>query len=559
VTAWFTKHRARLDKALEVCRSREAWQPFVESPSRRYHPEGAREAGKAAFEGHIKTRFPLMQPGQHGYVSAEVSPYTGEHLFVAYPKMDPPALYASLRGAIPDWRDAGVEARVGVCMEMLERWSAASFELAYATMHTTGQGFMLAFAGSGASSLERGLEAVAHAYRAMSEVPETATYERTFGSGEPVRLEKRYRIMPVGIAVVVSCGSYPAYNAYPAILANLATGNPVVLKTHPGTVLPMAIALRIGRETLAAGGFDPNLLTLATDTLEQPLTQQLVAHPDTAIVDFTGSQSFGRWLEKNCRHAQVYTETSGCNAVVLDGADDLDVALTAIATSLCLFSGQMCTAAQNIFVPRTGVWDGETLVPHDEVVARLVSAVEALVADPAHAASLCGAIQSTKVIDEMDRLRELAGATVLRSGAPYSHPEFPNARTATPLLVAAERGDRSLYGREWFGPMSFVISVRDRDQALDLATRDARERGAIASYAYTRDVDFMAQVEDRFASAGASVGINLVRQTPINFAAAMSDYHVTGLNPSGNACLTDGAFVARRFRIVQSKREVPAG
>ena len=38
---------------------------------------------------------------------------------------------------------------------------------------------------------------------------------------------------------------------------------------------------------------------------------------------------------------------------------------------------------------------------------------------------------------------------------------------------------------------------------------------------------------------------------PINFAAAYSDFHVTGLNPAGNACLSDLAFVANRFRIVQ--------
>ena len=40
----------------------------------------------------------------------------------------------------------------------------------------------------------------------------------------------------------------------------------------------------------------------------------------------------------------------------------------------------------------------------------------------------------------------------------------------------------------------------------------------------------------------------------INFAAAYSDYHVTGLNPAGNACLADLAFVASRFRIVQRRR-----
>ncbi len=51
------------------------------------------------------------------------------------------------------------------------------------------------------------------------------------------------------------------------------------------------------------------------------------------------------------------------------------------------------------------------------------------------------------------------------------------------------------------------------------------------------------------------MGVNLIRQLPINFTAAFSDFHVTGLNPAGNACLTDLAFVASRFRVVQSKVE----
>ena len=62
-------------------------------------------------------------------------------------------------------------------------------------------------------------------------------------------------------------------------------------------------------------------------------------------------------------------------------------------------------------------------------------------------------------------------------------------------------------------------------------------------------------MEEAYMMAGASVGCNLIEHLPINFAAAYSDFHVTGLNPAGNACLTDLAFVANRFRIVQSKSE----
>ena len=42
----------------------------------------------------------------------------------------------------------------------------------------------------------------------------------------------------------------------------------------------------------------------------------------------------------------------------------------------------------------------------------------------------------------------------------------------------------------------------------------------------------------------------------MQFTAGFSDFHVTGLNPAGTACLTDPAFVSRRFRVVQSKVEL---
>ena len=37
---------------------------------------------------------------------------------------------------------------------------------------------------------------------------------------------------------------------------------------------------------------------------------------------------------------------------------------------------------------------------------------------------------------------------------------------------------------------------------------------------------------------------------------AFSDYHGTGANPAANAALTDAAFVAGRFRVVQHRRHV---
>ena len=73
------------------------------------------------------------------------------------------------------------------------------------------------------------------------------------------------------------------------------------------------------------------------------------------IIDFTGSTANGRWLEENARQAQVYTEKAGVNQIIVDSAADSKGVARNIAFSLSLYSGQMCTAPQNIYVPKDGI------------------------------------------------------------------------------------------------------------------------------------------------------------------------------------------------------------
>jgi hypothetical protein len=147
---------------------------------------------------------------------------------------------------------------------------------------------------------------------------------------------------------------------------------------------------------------------------------------------------------------------------------------------------------------------------------------------------------------------------VLLESSGYVHPDFPQARTRTPLLVelAAGAAGRVLYGEERFGPMGFVVHCDDRYAALVHATTDAKRAGAITAFLYSTDEAFIERAEQAYSLAGAQLTINLTGPMPLNFAAAYSDYHVTGLNPAGNATLTDLAFVTSRFRITQSRRLV---
>ena len=85
--------------------------------------------------------------------------------------------------AMPAWRKTSMETRLGVCLEILDRCAGQLFENAHATMHTSGQSYIMAFAGSGANALDRGLEALAYASKAMADVPQSAAWQRQFGTG----------------------------------------------------------------------------------------------------------------------------------------------------------------------------------------------------------------------------------------------------------------------------------------------------------------------------------------------------------------------------------------
>jgi hypothetical protein len=117
----------------------------------------------------------------------------------------------------------------------------------------------------------------------------------------------------------------------------------------------MAITVRIARDVLAGHGFDPNLVCLAAGAGRRRLAADLAVRPEIGIVDFTGSSAFGDWLEAHARQAQVYTEKAGVNGVIVDSTDDYRGMLANLAFSLVLYSGQMCTTPQNLFVSRDGI------------------------------------------------------------------------------------------------------------------------------------------------------------------------------------------------------------
>lgn len=546
--ALIARHAPTLASAIDAVETRKSWSPYSDSPSTKIHGPDKPGAGKAAFEARLGTTFDLGQPGVVGEVGEEVSPFTQKPLGILYPKSDPEALVAAAVGAMGDWREADFELRIALCLEMAARLYDRNFEMAHAVMHVAGQSYTQAFSGSGPNALDRGVEALAYAAKAMRDVAPSATWRRTF-AGEQVTLEKTYVLVPRGVGLVICCASFPTWNAYPAMFASLATGNPVIVKPHPIAILPMAIVVETSRAVLAEFGFDPNLVTLAVDTLTDPVAQTLVDHPRVQIIDFTGSPRYGGYLERTVVGKQLFTETAGVNTVVIESVADLDAVARAVARSSSLFSAQMCTSPQVIYIAPD---------LFEPMSAAIVEQIDAIASDPAQAAGIMGAIQGevslTVVAEARAAVTDLAGVRTLREPAPYAHPQFPDARTLTPLVIAVEDGQQvDLYAEERFGPVLFLVR-KDAGEAVMEATWLARTKGSISSYLYSTDEEFIDSATPAYEAAGANLSINLTGAMWINFAAAYSDYHVTGLNPAGNACLADLAFVASRFRIVQRRR-----
>jgi phenylacetic acid degradation protein paaN len=545
----FDKHRATLDGALDAIATRGYWTPYPEMPSPKIYGEKANDDGKAAALGHSGHRFELGQPGEKGWLATEHSPY-GVALEISYPESEPQALVDAGLAAMPAWRALGVEGRTGVCLEALARLNQASFEIAYAVMFTTGQGWMMAFQAGGPHAQDRGLEAVAYAYREMSFIPREARWEKPQGKNPPIVMEKRFEIVGRGVALVIGCGTFPTWNTYPGLFAALVTGNPVIVKPHPNAVLPAAISVKIIRGVLAENGIDPNLVTLAVFRDPQ-VTQLLANHPAVKSIDFTGGPAFGRWLIDHARQAQVYAELAGVNNVVIESTDQYKAMLKNIAFTLTLYSGQMCTTTQDIFVPADGIDTDEGHRSFDQVAADLAAAIDKLLADPAVATAVLGAIQSP---DTLKRIEDASGlAEVVLPSRRIEHPEFPAANVRAPMLLKTDAANESAYLAERFGPISFVVKVPDAPAAVALSERAVREHGALTVGLYSTKQEVIDAMTEATQRAGVALSINLTGNVYVNQSAAFSDFHGTGANPAANASYTDSAFVANRFRVVQRR------
>ncbi|PTB96954.1 phenylacetic acid degradation protein PaaN [Marivirga lumbricoides] len=550
----FKKHKETLNKAIDAIHDRAFFAQYPEHPSPKIYGEEADKDGREKFQAGLNKKFEdLLQESPEAWVGQEESPYMQKPLGILYPSFSPKTLISRSKTAWSQWRNVSIDDRAAILVESLERFKERFFENAYATMHTTGQGYMMAFQASGPHAADRALESLALGYEEQKRFPEKKLWDKPMGKFN-IQLNKTWRAVPKGISLVIGCSTFPTWNSVPGLYSSLITGNTSIVKPHPGAILPMAIVVAEIQKVLKENGIDPNVCQLAADTYDHMITKELAEDPAVKLIDYTGGSAFGSYLE-GLKGKTVFTEKTGVNSIILDSVEDVDKVAQNLAFSICLYSGQMCTCPQNFFIPEEGIKSPNGTISFDEFAQKLVDNINSLVDNPKAGPFVLGAIQNPNTVAHTEEAKKL-GSKVWMESRSIENPMFKEARTATPIVVEMTTKDKDKFTKELFGPVVLLIKTKNTQESIQLASELAEAHGAISCGAYTTDNLTKNAIMDAMALAATPVSFNLTGGIYVNQNAGFSDFHVTGGNPSGNASLTNPEYVIKRFTWVGFREPV---
>jgi benzaldehyde dehydrogenase (NAD) len=153
------------------------------------------------------------------------------------------------------------------------------------------------------------------------------------------------RRTPRGVIAVISPFNFPLILSMRAVGPALATGNTVILKPDPRTVMTGGFIIARAFEE---AGLPKGVLHVLPGGAEAG--EALCTDPEIATVSFTGSSNVGRRIgELAGKHLKkVQLELGGKNAVIVLEDADLEAAASAIAFGAWFHQGQICMTTGRI-------------------------------------------------------------------------------------------------------------------------------------------------------------------------------------------------------------------
>ncbi len=368
-------------------------------------------------------------------------------------------------------------------------------------------------------------------------------YGQTVPSEMPDKQLFTFR-MPVGTAMIITAGNFPAAVPSWYIVPALVTGNTIVWKPAEQTA---AIAQAMA-EIFYAGGVPRDVLKVVIadgpatyDGLEAALQKRLVQK-----IGFTGSTEVGRRLSELAgRHLQSpCLELGGKNPMVVMPDANIDLVVEGALFAGFGTAGQRCTSLGTLWVHRD---------IYDEVRARYVHAVEnAVIGDP-FAGVLYGPMIDEKYLLTHDKHLALVqdhqtvyGSTgVGRITSRNPRAGFvgdPDAGWfAHPTIVDGVRPGDALYDTETFGPLVTMGVFDTLDEAIELANGHGY---GLSSAIYTSDPNAVWRFRQ-----GISAGM-----VSVNNSTSGAEAHLPfgGNGLSGNGSRQSGIWVLDQFTRWQS-------
>jgi vanillin dehydrogenase len=290
-------------------------------------------------------------------------------------------------------------------------------------------------------------EAAAQAYGLIGEV---------IPSDVPGKLAMGVRA-PAGVVVGIAPWNAPVILSARAVATPLAYANTVVLKASE--ICPRTHGAVV--EALVDAGIPPGVINLITNAPEDAadVVDELIAHPATRRINFTGSTKVGRIIaEKAGRHLKrVLLELGGKAPMIVLCDADLDRAAAAASFGAFFHQGQICMSTERIVVERSVA---------DALAEKLAQRASALpIGDPREATTAIGPMVSEAAVQRVAALVEDAvakGATALSGGAAQG-PCYP------PTVLSGVTPEMRVYAEESFGPLLAVVAVDGVDEAVRVA------------------------------------------------------------------------------------------
>jgi aldehyde dehydrogenase (NAD+) len=402
---------------------------------------------------------------------------------------------AAAKRAFERYAETSVESRVVLLKRIGEVYQSRMREMAATISEEMGAPVWLAEAAQAPAGLAHFLEIV-----------KVLGYFRFAETKGTTLLRKE----PVGVCGLITPWNWPMNQIACKVAPALAAGCTMVLK--PSEVAPLSAYLFA--EILHAAGVPPGVFNLVNG--EGPAAgAALAAHPDIAMVSFTGSTRGGVAVAAAAAPTvkRVTQELGGKSANIILEDANFELAVKEGVQACFRNTGQSCDAPTRMLIP-----SGKMPLAAD--VAKR-AAQEIKVADAAAKGSM-GPLANRAQFEKVQRMIQKGieeGATLVTGGMGRPE-EVRKGYFVKPTVFTDVRNDMAIAREEIFGPVLSIIAYDDEEDAVRLANDTVY---GLSGYVTSGDIERAKRVAKRIRSG--NVHINGAR---IDFAGCFGGYKQSG-------------------------------